>query len=69
MRVDTTERQTSQRVKEKPILTHTANHVVVNYSDEEPEHLPRTNDNEVAQAEWWRWRCLRRTSEQYPTTR
>ena len=28
-----------------------ADHVVVNYSDEEHEHLPRTNDHEVAQAE------------------
>ena len=26
-------------------------HVVVNYSAEVPEHLPRTNDHEVAQAE------------------
>ena len=45
-------------------FTHTADHVVVFYSDDEPKHLPRTNDHEVAQAEWWRWRCKRRTSEQ-----
>ena len=54
MRVDTVRepRETSQRAKEKPIVTHTSDHVVVNYSDEEePEHLPRNNDHEVAQAE------------------
>ena len=43
--------KTSLRSKEKPILTHTAHHVVLNCSDEEPEHRPRTNDHEVAQAE------------------
>ena len=55
MRVDTVREprdKTSQHAKEKPILTHAADHVVVNCSDEEePEHLPRTNDHEVAQAE------------------
>ena len=52
MKVDTVRepRDTSQRAKET--------------SDEEPEHLPRTNDHEVAKAELWRWRCKRRTSEQ-----
>ena len=55
----------SAREREKPTShTHTADHVVVNYSDEEPEHLPRTNDHEVAQAELWRWRCMRLTSNQ-----
>ena len=39
-----TERPTDQRAKEKPILTHTADHVVVNRSDEEPKHLPRTSE-------------------------
>ena len=54
MRVDTVRDprdKTSQRAKEKPILTHTADHVVVNYSDEEPEQLPRTSDHEVTQVE------------------
>ena len=40
-----------------------AEHVVVNYSAEVPEHLPRINDHEVAQAEQWRWRCTRRTAK------
>ena len=39
--------------KEKPILTETAGHAVVNCSGEVPEHLPRTGDHE---AEQWRWR-------------
>ena len=29
--------------------SQTADHVVVNYGVEGPEHLPRTNDHEVAQ--------------------
>ena len=48
MRVDTVRepRETSQRTKE-----NAADHVVVTYSDEVPEHRPRTNDHEVARAE------------------
>ena len=54
MRVDTVRDardKTSQRTKKKPIFAHTADHVVVKYSDEVPEHLPRTIDHEVARAE------------------
>ena len=42
----------SVRKRNQSSHTHTSDHVVVNYSDEEePEHLPRNNDHEVAQAE------------------
>ena len=34
---------------EESQTSHTADHVVVNY--EGPEHVPRTNDHEVAQTE------------------
>ena len=38
---------------ERETNLHTADHVVVNHSDEEePEHPPRTKDHEVAQAEY-----------------
>ena len=66
MRVDTVRepRDKHLSVRKRNQSSHTADHVVVNFSDEEPEHLPRTNDHEGAQVELWRWRCLRRTSEQ-----
>ena len=54
MRVDTVretrDKHLSMRKETNP-HTHTADHVVVIYSDEEPEHLPRTNDHEVTQVE------------------
>ena len=54
----------SLKTRKRSQISQTADHVVVKYSDEEPEHLPRTNDQEVAQAEQWRWRCMRQTSKQ-----
>ena len=54
----------SLKTRKRSQTSQTADHVVVKYSDEEPEHLPRTNDHEAVQAEWWRWRCMRQTSKQ-----
>ena len=42
----------SLKTRKRSQTSQTADHVVVNYSDEEPEHLPRTNDHEVAHAEY-----------------
>ena len=39
--------------------SQSAEHVVVNYTTEEPEHLPRANDHEGRNAEWWCWKCRR----------
>ena len=53
MRVDTVRepRDTHCSVQKRNRSSHTADHVVVNYGAEGPEHLPRTNDHEVAQTE------------------
>ena len=66
IRVDTVRepRDKHLSVRKRSQTSQTADHVVVNYSEEEPEHLPRTNDHEVTQVELWHWRCKRRTSEQ-----
>ena len=66
MRVDTVRdpREKHLSVRKRNQSSHTADHVVVNCSDEEPEQLPRTSDHEVTQVETGRWRCKRRTSEQ-----
>ena len=53
MRVDTV-RETRDKhlsVRKRSQSSHEADHVVVNYGAVEPEHLPRTNDHEVAQAD------------------
>ena len=42
---------TAGAVDEPPRPERKAEHVVVHYSAEVPEHLPRTDDHEVAQAE------------------
>ena len=65
MRVDTAQRSTqwcwrsptnrdgneSLKTRKRSQTSQAADHVVVKYSDEKPEHSPRTNDHEVAQAE------------------
>ena len=41
----------SLKTRKRSQTSQTADHIVVKYSDEEPEHFPRTNDHEVEQAE------------------
>ena len=43
--------------------SQSAEHVVVNYTTEEPEHLPRASDQEGRNAEQWCWRCRQRIQE------
>ena len=43
--------------------SQSAEHVVVNYTTKEPEHLPRANDHEGRNAEKWCWRCKRGIQE------
>ena len=56
-----------QKTRMRSQTSQTADHVVLNYCDEESEHLPRNSDHEAMQAEKCRWKCMRRTSEQQTT--
>ena len=62
--LETTDEPQRHRIAQTRRSAQTADHVVVKYGAAEPEHLPRTNDHDAAQTERWRWRYLRRTSEQ-----
>ena len=65
--METTDGPQRQRIFQKTTETNqsssSAEHVVVNYTTKEPEHLPRANDHEGRNADLWCWRCRRGIQE------
>ena len=51
--------ESSKKTRKTNQSSSSAEHVVVNYTTNEPEHLPRASDHEGRTAEQWYWGCRR----------